>query len=319
MAKKKRKLNGHEIFMEVLREEGERDEPAFRVLDNENLMTVRAKNDHAILIYEYASAHGQIAAMFDTLGFADYMTERCTELLDEFIKTATAKKVDGSAGKLSTLVTEQWRLELARIFSEQTMRAFVQYLQPKLWHALQEHELEMLVLARGWIERAFSGFLADVRTPVAARREADRLVGMIKDDRRLWLAKSLDLISGKPNYDRLKEHYERLLPKWQRAKTVYESISDLPNWRDTISQILEGENPDAFLIARVSGRLEDLPDKIKAAISEAGGDSSASSIAIEHAARLCGAKHYALNARTLFRKMQKAAGKQKVIKTKGVY
>lgn len=319
MAKKNKKLNGDDILRKILRDDAESGKAIYQVLSDENPRYLHAKEGHVILFYEYAEAHGQIAALFDTLGFADYITEGCAELLDKFLATATAKKTDGSTAKLTGLLREADRLKLVHALARIAMRDFIHLLQPKLSHALQEHELEMGVLTRGLIEKFFSEFLTEVHSPDNARRDAARLVSMIKDDRRAWLAASLDHISGKPNFDRLKEHYDRLLPKWQRAKTVYESVGDLPNWREIISQTLEEEKPDIHLIARVSGRLNDLPDEIKAAVSEKGGDASPSSIAIEHAARLCGAKPYALHTRTLFRKMPKAADKQKVIKTKGVH
>jgi hypothetical protein len=313
-------MRGDEILREVLREEAERGEAGYQILDDEKALQLKARRGHLILVYPYSVETGAIAPMFDTIGFADYMVEQCAELLDEYLDNTSAKKTDGTVGNLSEIApSKEARMHMAEALSHFAIRHFIRSLQPKLWHALQEHELETFVLTRGLIENSFASFLSTLPPRIDARTRAARLAEQIKSERGAFLKGSLDRLAGRPNYDRLKEHYERLLPKWQRAKTVYESISDLPNWRDTISQILEGENPDAFLIARVSGRLEDLPDKIKAAISEAGGDSSASSIAIEHAARLCGAKHYALNARTLFRKMQKAAGKQKVIKTKGVH
>ncbi len=321
MTKKKTKLSGDDILREVLREEAEHGEPAgYQILDDENALQFKAASGHLILVYPYTLDTGGIAPMFDTNGFADYMVERCREILDEYLTNTTAKKKDGSVGKLAEIaLSKEGHTKMVEGLTHFAIRHFIRHLQPKLWHALKEHELETFVLMRGLLENSFARFMSTLPARIDARTQARRLAEQIKAERSTFLTKSLDRIAGRPNYDRLKEHYERLLPKWQRAKTVYESISDLPNWRDTISQILEGENPDAFLIARVSGRLEDLPDKIKAAISEAGGDSSASSIAIEHAARLCGAKHYALNARTLFRKMQKAAGKQEVIKTKGVH
>jgi hypothetical protein len=244
------------------------------------------------------------------------MIERCAKLLDEFLATATAKKTDGSIASLAVLPAES-RADMAGGLAYLAVGAFIHHLQPKLSHALQEHEAEILILARGFIQRFFSGF-AGLNSAVDARKEADRLAAAIKSERRAFLVGSLDRIAGTPNFEQLKARYDELRPVWQRAKVLYKQNSDLPNWREMIRKAFPQYTLDDDLLNRISGRLEDLPEELQATVSEKGGEPTPSSIAIEHAARLCGAKPYQLHVSTLFHKLTKAPHRQKVIKSKGI-
>jgi hypothetical protein len=303
-AKKKQAVDGDEILRKVLSDDAAREETGYQVMDADRRLLMKTGPKSLILVYPYTVEAGNIAPMFDTHGFADYIVRRCADLLNDYLEDAKA--------------STETRNEIVDALAYAVMHNFIARLQPKLAHALREHEEEVFILARGLMESTLGKHLTNPRTRPDARTLGKRLAEQIKVERRAFLLTNLDRLAGRPNLERLKEHYHRLLPKWQRAKMVYESVGDLPNWREIIGSVLEDEKPSADLIARVSGRLSDLTLEIQAAVAKKGGDATASSIAIEHAARLCGAKDYQFHTRTLFRKSPKAEA-QKVIKSKGVH
>jgi len=98
------------------------------------------------------------------------------------------------------------------------------------------------------------------------------------------------------NLSELLNHYITVLPLWQDAKDIYKDNRNR-NWKriiDTVHPYL----PDD-LVARLSGNPADLSDEIKAKLAEKGGTSEPSDIAVEHAARLCGAPDYGYALSTL--------------------
>ncbi len=153
-AAKKQQPDGDDILREVVREDVEHGDAVYDVMTHDKPLTVRAVEDHLILSYQYGhDSMGTVAAMFDTFGFGDYMVEMCAGLLDEFLATASAKKTDGTRANLSELklsegAREAWVRELTRL----AISAFIHHLQPKLSHALQEYEIEVGVIVRGWSE-----------------------------------------------------------------------------------------------------------------------------------------------------------------------
>jgi hypothetical protein len=96
---------------------------------------------------------------------------------------------------------------------------------------------------------------------------------------------------SKANYDlsNLESNYNLVYGKWKGAKEIYKQNKDR-NWRGMIS--VEHPNLPDDLSTRVSGDPADLSDETKEALSKKGGTPAASDIALEHAARLCGAPPY---------------------------
>lgn len=319
MVKKIPKKDGETILNEILQEAAKRDDQKYTVFTDAEPRRLTAKKGHTILIYDYAVEYGQIAAMFDAFGLTDYMTEMCGKLLDEFISTATSKKLDDSMGKIADIPLPaerrtEWINGLARI----AIRSFIEYLQPKLSHALLEHELEIKVLMRGFIEQAFNGFTG-LQSPVSAKKEADRLAAMIKADRRAWLVGSLDRIAGKPSFSQLAEHYQFLLPKWRDAKAVYKQNKRRAKWKEIVISAIEGVALPDDLLNRLPGPQAELAEDIQAALQRTGADSSPSNLAIEHAARLCGFKPYDNPVRGLFARIKRQAGDSDTTEAEGAH
>ena len=74
-------------------------------------------------------------------------------------------------------------------------------------------------------------------------------------------------------------------------------------WRENVKA--QFPDLDDELIARVSGKPEDLSEEHHALLAEKGGDSTPSEIALEQAARRCGIARYAYTKRALLKRLEK--------------
>lgn len=106
--------------------------------------------------------------------------------------------------------------------------------------------------------------------------------------------------------DQIAHHYERLHPIWKEIRIAPEAYREL-----LIEKYKkEGIAFDDDLLARLLGNVTSLSEGMQTLIAEKGDEANPSNIAIEHAARMCGAWPYQFDVRTLFR-ARKAASRQK--------
>lgn len=87
-------------------------------------------------------------------------------------------------------------------------------------------------------------------------------------------------------------HYEKLLPVWKDAKSIWKKNRERRNWQVFIQSEYRNLDLPVDLVARLSDNPSDLLDHIKVRLSEKGGSASPSDIALEHASRLCGVPEY---------------------------
>jgi hypothetical protein len=171
------------------------------------------------------------------------------------------------------------------------VRFFIEGLDHKLVWALGEMVDEALELASAAIQATIVKDLtqieeADVKVEITKVKERfDNLVHSMVDERQRFLHGSFELFFPKPNFDNLASRYESLLKIWQEAKRFYQSNRKHSTWQDMIRKLYPTLPDD--LIERLGRK----------------GDSTPSTIAIEHAARLCGAQRNQFSARHYFRLM----------------
>lgn len=122
---------------------------------------------------------------------------------------------------------------------------------------------------------------------------------MIAAERKQFLTAQINSLAGKPRLEKLAEHYPVLLKVWQSAKRIYDQNSESETWRDMVKAKYPEITFADELLTRVTGKLEDLPEDIQAKLAETDGDHTPSTIALEHAARMCGAKDYQFGTRYL--------------------
>jgi hypothetical protein len=105
--------------------------------------------------------------------------------------------------------------------------------------------------------------------------------------------------------DQIGHHYERLHPIWKEIRTTPEAYREI-----LIEKYKkEGITIEDDLLARLLGKVPSLSKGMQMLIAEKGDEANPSNIALEHAARMCGAWPYQFDVRTLFR-ARKAAGGQ---------
>jgi hypothetical protein len=117
-----------------------------------------------------------------------------------------------------------------------------------------------------------------------------------------------------PHRQFLKPQYDALLPVWQKAKKIYKTNKDLPTWKKMIEAAFPEYGLPEDLVSLLSGDpddLSELPEPIRERIlkvTESGEDySRASSLALEHAARLCRYESFQHGPSILFRHMREQA------------
>jgi hypothetical protein len=139
-------------------------------------------------------------------------------------------------------------------------------------------------------------------TPLDVRQEADSLVKEFRAEEARYLFGTLERIEGKPSFDRLDEHYQRLKGKYQDARAVYKRNRDSAKWRDIVALEVPEAAQFPDLLTRLANRPELLTDELRGDVLRTGASGAASHLAIEHAARLCGFQDYTYAVSVLFRK-----------------
>jgi hypothetical protein len=136
--------------------------------------------------------------------------------------------------------------------------------------------------------------------PNEPSEKMNRLLSKFAAQRKELLKSDLAECLGSLDFTELAEHYDSVLPVWKDAKLIFKQNSKRPTWRELIRAAHPDVEFDEDLLARLSGKLNDLPEDVQAKLSAKGGDSKPSSIALEHAARLCGAAPYQYGVRYLY-------------------
>jgi len=142
--------------------------------------------------------------------------------------------------------------------------------------------------------------IMDQDTQQPFQTDSDDTIAYLLNEYKQAIKKRLGLTrrQRKARYDlsELLNHYSTVLPLWQDAKEIYKD-NRKRNWQ----QIVKTVHPylPVDLVARLSGNPSDLSDEVKENLAEKGGTSEPSDIAIEHAARLCGAPDYSYALSTL--------------------
>lgn len=149
-------------------------------------------------------------------------------------------------------------------------------------------------------ERMLVSEIVELDGQSSLRHDPDDEIACLVNEYKQELKKRVGLTRRprKARYDlsELLNHYTTVLPLWQDAKDIYKDNRNR-NWQKIINTV-HPYLPDD-LIARLSGNPADISDEIKAKLAEKGGSSEPSDIAVEHAARLCGAPDYGYALSTL--------------------
>jgi hypothetical protein len=247
--------------------------------------------------YEFTGEIGSVEIFFRIdAGFFDWAIRTSKALLDRRFQQVTdtliaenkIRKNPSANRKDEYPQHEEHDAETAGLFAYLAMQG----MKNKLRSAFYELGLETETVFEGFAQTATK--YIEERAGLGPPSIADGVRALSKtmaDERKRFMMASIKAF-GKPQLGRLPELYPKLLKVWQSAKKIYEGNGEIETWRDMVKVKYPEFTFDDDLLTRVTGKVEELPEEIQAKLAETGGDHTPSTIALEHAARLCGADHY---------------------------
>jgi hypothetical protein len=262
-----------------------------------------------IFQFQFIAPTGNITLQFEPgTGFVDWAIRTSDRIANETIMRATETLV--REGKLSPEVPEQ--AEVKAVFDEQTpddaavwlaynaMRALI----PKMISAFTELGIEsakmmeslvIMAMERSGFDEATGYQLPNIKTSM------DQLSKDFANTRKAVLFKQISILAGEPQFDYMPRIYPQLHTIWRDVKKIYDANKEAKTWRDMVKAKYPDVPFDDDLLTRITGNFDELSDEIKTKLDETNGDHTASSIALEHTARLCGSNPYQIPMRRLQR------------------
>ncbi len=186
-------------------------------------------------------------------------------------------------------------------------RIYLEGVHDKIATAVYELSEEALFITEEFCRSvvAKSGALDGKPVELPAGKERLRMLARsLTAEREAFLKASINQLAPKLRKEAFREEYERLLLIWQDAKNFYEQNSRRANWKDLVAAAITADPLPLDLIGRLSGQLLDVPEEMRAGWSKAGGRATPSDIALEHAARVCGASEYGRSIRRLYQLLE---------------
>lgn len=205
------------------------------------------------------------------------------------------------------IITPDTRATLLEEYARDVMKIYIHRIPEKITAAFDEAYIETHFLSLINLYSKLARAVADtgrkeVYDPHDQIEHMKQVLSEIAAMRRRLLREEVEANLGKKkvSFSNLGEYYKKLLQVWKDAKTIYKQNSNRATWRDIVRAAHPEINFEDDLISRLSSKLNDLPEEIQAKLSDKGGDSKPSSIALEHAARMCGARPYQYSLRHLY-------------------
>jgi hypothetical protein len=249
------------------------------------------------LVYEFGGEYGSIEVYFRIdAGFFDWCIRTSKALLNRRYQHVVDTLVaEGKIAPKPVVDFDEFSEEDEYAGETAGMFAFLtaEGMKSKLKSAIYELGLETEKVFEGFAHSALKDIVAQVgSTQPSIADEVRALSKSIANERKQFMMAQIGQFAGKPRFDKLPELYPDILKIWQSAKKIYEGNSESETWRDMVKAKYPDLSFDNDLLTRITGKLEDLPEDIQAQLTETDGDHTPSTIALEHAARICGATHY---------------------------
>lgn len=262
----------------------------------------------AYLYYRFSSDTAEMDMEFFTEGIAENILTRCGVTLEKFLNNIIATDNKGSTHTLVDIVPSDMRQSMLEKLTQYTIEELLYGLSYRIETAVDELANEASLAAAASLIYEFDEEFGKLDISdydiEFIWREAKRITSKAAAGKRAFIKESLSFL-WETSLEELREHYNKVLPIWQDAKLLYKQNNNRPVWRDIIRAAYPEEELDDDLISRLSGKLNDLTEDVQAKLSKKGGDSKPSDIALEHAARLCGAESYQYSVRYLYHKLRK--------------
>lgn len=236
---------------------------------------------------------------------------RCSISLEKYLANTIVTDKDGHSYNLRSMVSPELRASLLEKLTRRTIEEFIYRIKERFETAGDELMKEASLFALAGLYSEFYEELMDLGVREVATdyidMEARRITGEIVANRKAFIKEMIDYMRG-PQLEYLEEKYQEVLPIWRDAKLLYTQNRNRTTWRAIILAAYPELKYVDDLVSRLSGKLNDLPEDIQAKLAQKGGNSNPSSIALEHASRLCGAERYQYSVRYLYYKRRRCKG-----------
>jgi hypothetical protein len=249
------------------------NEESFKSVTPPIEFTIESEGGRLSCVYDPGRA---LVGLFNSFGrlFAELAQESREAALESDLLSEEAER----------LITESERAEVFAHF-EYARDQLLAQLQPKLEEALYELCNQLIVQAIHDLGKMGGKAQAMKRLEKAFLKRRNARIGITRG-------------GSEPSFNlsQLLAYYAQLLPRWQNAKRIYRQNKKQAEWPSIVAAGEKDLLPD--LIARLADA-PDLSNDLLTKLERHGGGSSPSDIALEHAARMCGAPPYAYTLRHL--------------------
>jgi hypothetical protein len=256
--------------------------------DPEAQYFLREENGQTFLQFDFGPYPSHFAFMYDTTQLVEDILSECEAPLDTLIAKTTVV-IEGKNCRLGELEAQTViRKHLLESFGFCATRAFLANITAAIMLALFKGLKEAILFAEAEVKsemmvgnKGQDGNGVYIDTP-GVDDAANDLMKRVAATEKDFITQRLSQFPLKPNLKGIGERYKAMFPIWREVKKLYTK-----NKRGSWQSIIAKEYPM-------------LPDDLIQRLAKTG-ESAPSDIAIEHAARLCGASRNYLTARQYFR------------------
>ena len=266
------------------------------LLANDPTLNVNAE----IFRYQFTMPNGKVTIDFEPGDdFIDWAIRTSHRVVKETLERASEQLVaerklsleDAESYEVKTVIESETPEIVAASFAYVTMQNMI----PKLKSGFYELGRESVKILEGimFLSMKHSQFdeKAGYEIPSLTQHLAD-LSKELADTRKKQLIKTINRFTAKPRLDLLPRGYPEFLAIWQTIRKIYRANDESETWREMVKAKYPDIPFDDDLLTRITGNLDSLSDDVKAKLVETDGESTPSSIALEHCARLLGAQPY---------------------------
>ena len=262
--------------------------------------------------YRLRDPHGvACAVILYPVGLVERIIQDAEKEADEILSKAVNDAPNAEARKVATAIKESAQDIFVTTAATAATQIYLHDLPEILFQALEETYQFAVMQGVRMTRRQFNARIKEKGWPIEFPDDQEKdkeFIKAVSTERAGWVRHYNDPASDGINAEEFRDSYQLLLPIWRDAKKIYEGNGDRETWRGMVRAKYPEIVFDDDLLTRITGQLSDLPEDIQTKVEEKGGDHTAATIALEHAARMCGAKHYQFGVRNLY-KIKGANGK----------
>jgi hypothetical protein len=257
------------------------------------------------LSYKFISPSANVTINFELdEGFLDWSIRTSHHLIVNVVQSAFDKmmveaEIDKTVANKLMLTTETPN-EVAGYLAYIAVQGIIPKIKSAFYELSQETQKIFEAIIIREIEVSGISEIKGIQMPDISEQVRELSKDFVGQRKKLLMAQ-INSFWGKPRLDWMPKVYPNVLELWQSVRKIYRQNSESETWREMVKAKYPDVEFDSDLLTRITGKLETLPEEIQAKLAETDGDHTPSSIALEHAARICGAKPYEFGTRHLYK------------------